>query len=328
MCKKTLVSLIAAIALLAITACYKPSQTGGRSQVELRQEWFPYSGFAGEVSAAKRFAKEQQVDLKIVPGSESVDPIKLVLSGSSDFGVVGSDLLVSAVAKGAPLVAIGVANYKSPTCFLVRSGSGIKGPVDFVGKRVGILAGTNTERVYELMMKRAGVDRTKVTEIHAPFDLQTFVLGQYDVRPAFIYDEPVSLEQQSISYEIIDPSNYGIDFIGTVYFTRRDVIEKKPELVQKLLTTLTKGWSFALSNPDASIQDLVTAFPDLKADRERRSLELAKPYFAGEDSKPLYASPQRWAVMIKGLEEIGVIQPNSVSVDQIWNDSFVRRSYE
>jgi ABC-type nitrate/sulfonate/bicarbonate transport system substrate-binding protein len=80
---------------------------------------------------------------------------------------------VAAVAKGAPLVAIGVANVKSPTCFLVKSNSGIKSPADFVGKRVGILAGTNTERVYQLMMKRAAIDRAKIKEVQVPFELQT-----------------------------------------------------------------------------------------------------------------------------------------------------------
>lgn len=322
---------IVAIAFSA-SSCYKSApqqpQQDHLSVVELRQEWFPYSGFAGEVSAAKRFAKDQQIDLKIIPGSEEVDPIKLVLSGSADFAVVGGDLLVAAVAKGAPLVAIGVINYKSPSCFIVRANSGIKGPADFVGKRVGILPGTNTERVYQLMMKRAGIDRTQIKETPVPFGLQTFILEQYDIRPAFIYDETVSLEQQNISYEVIDPSKYGVNFTGTVYFTRRDVIEQKRDLVQRLVTTLVKGWRFALDNPDAAIQDLVSAYPDLKVDRERRSLELARPYFSGEDGKLLYASPQTWAAMIKGLEEIGVIQPNSVRVEQIWDDSFVRKANE
>lgn len=335
--RRSLVVLVCLVALTFVVAsCTQPGppQPGNPGQssppitVELRQEWFPYAGFAGETSAAKRFAKEQGIDLKVIPGSEEVDPIKLVLSGSAEFGVVGGDLLVSAVAKGAPLVAIGVINYKTPSCFIVRANSGIKTPADFAGKRVGILPGTNTERVYQLMMKRAGVDRAKLKEIPVPFELQTFILGQYDVRPAFIYDETVSLEQQKIPYEVIDPTKYGVNFTGTVYFTRREVIEKKRDVVQRLVNALAKGWEFALSNPDAAIQDLVSAYPDLKAERERRSLELAKPYFSGEGGKPIYASAQTWTEMIKGLEEIGVIQPNSVRVEQVWDDSFVRRIYE
>ena len=215
------------------------------------------------MSASKRFAPDgEKSNSRWFRGAEDVDPIKVVLSKGADFGVVGGDLLVAAVAKGAPLVAIGVVNVKSPTCFLVKAKSGIKSPADFPGKRVGILAGTNTERVYQLMMKRAGIDRSKVKEIQAPFELQTFVLGQYDVRPAFIYDEPVSLEQQSIPYEIIDPAQYGVHFTGTVYFTRRDVLDAKRPLAQALVTTLVKGWAFTIANPDVSISELHGCLPD------------------------------------------------------------------
>src|SRR5690349_2405959 len=140
----TIVLLVAAA--LTLVGCNRDvsSKTGDIETVKLQQEWFPFAGFAGEVAASKRFAGGNGIKLDIVPGAEDVDPIKLVLSKSYDFGVVGSDLLVSAVAKGAPLIAIGAVNYKSPTCFIVRADSKISAPVDFVGKRVGILSGTNT----------------------------------------------------------------------------------------------------------------------------------------------------------------------------------------
>jgi NitT/TauT family transport system substrate-binding protein len=306
----------------------KPTLTRPADDVQLRQEWFPFSGFAGEVSGAKHFAATENINLHVVPGSEEVDPIKLVLSGTADFAVVSGDLLVAAVAKGAPLVAIGVVNYKSPTCFLVRANSGIKSPSDFQGKRVGILTGTNTEKIYQLMMQRAGIERSKVKEIQVPFELQTFILGQYDVRPAFIYDEPVSLEQQGISYEVIDPAQYDVNFIGTVYFTRQDVVRDHADLVQRLVDTLALGWRFALDKPDISVQELVSEFPDLKADRERRSLELGRDYFTGEDGKPLYVSADRWQTMIRGLEEIHAIEPNTVTADQVWNSSFIQHFYD
>lgn len=317
--------LIVAAALSSCTS--KAPQQASLPVVELRQEWFPNANFAGEVSAAKRFAQTERIQLKIVPGAEDVDPIKVVLSGGADFGVVGGDLLVAAVAKGAPLVAIGVANSKSPTCFLVKAKSGIKGPADFPGKRVGILAGTNTERIYQLMMKRAGIDRKKVKEIQVPFELQTFVLGQYDVRPAFIYDEPVSLEQQGIPYEMIDPAKYGVNFTGTVYFTRRDVLETKRPLAEALIKSLVKGWTYTLANADESLSDVLAAYPSLKRDRESRSLQLALPYFSGENGKPLMASAETWQAMISGLEEIGVIAPKAVRVEQVWEPSLVNHAY-
>src|SRR5947209_8108634 len=110
--KISVVLLVFAVALIGCRSSHPPSST--TVTVKLVQEWFPYSGFSGEVTASKRFAKAEGINLEVMPGSEQVDPIKLVLSGSADIGVVSSDLLISAVAKGAPLTGIGVINYKSP----------------------------------------------------------------------------------------------------------------------------------------------------------------------------------------------------------------------
>ena len=130
--------LLVAVALLSACA---PRSNESPQAVTLYQEWFPYAGFAGEVSAARRFAKGEGIALRVAPGAEDVDPVKLVIGGSADFAVASSDLVVAAISKGAPLVVIGVINRTSPTCFLVRADSGIHKPSDFIGRKVGILPG-------------------------------------------------------------------------------------------------------------------------------------------------------------------------------------------
>lgn len=303
-----------------------PSDSTGKAVV-LQQEWFPFAGFAGEVSASKRFAAKNGINLEIRAGSEQVDPIKLVLSGAVQFGVVGGDLLVAAVAKGAPLVAIGVVNENTPTVFLVDDKSDIRGPKDFPGKKVGVLPGTNTERVYQLMMKRTGVERNTVTEVQIPFDLQTFLLKQYDVRPAFIYDETVSLEQKGLKYRVIKPNEFGVVFTGTVYFTTRETLQKDRAAVVQLLQTLIEGWQFALAEPEASIADLVATFPSLDKAREKRALELGKPYFSGSNGFPLQCATEVWKKMLRGLEEVDAIPANGVTVDQVWDPSPLTEAY-
>ena len=71
----------------------------------------------------------------------------------------------------------------------------------------------------------------------------------------------------------------------------------------------------------------MAAYPIAKTQSERRSLQLALPYFSGEHGKPLTASTETWQAMISGLEEIGVISPHSVTVDQVWDPSFVNNAY-
>lgn len=292
--------------------------------IKLQQEWFPYAGYAGECEAV-RFAALENVAIELIPGSESVDPIKLVLSGAADFGVAGADLVIGANAKGAELICIGTINNVSPTCFVVKSDSGIKSPSDFLGKKVGVLPGTNTERVYNLLMSKASVDRSKIKEIPVPFDLQTFVLGQYDVRPAFVYDEPVSLDMKSISYNIIRPADFGVKFVGTVYFTRKDLIAKHPEKVQMLIDFLKKGWQSAIANPKQAIDTLAIQFDGIDKNRELKALERGIPYFSGEGGV-LKSSQDNWQQTISGMEDLGEIPKGKVSIGEILNESFLNKS--
>lgn len=319
----TIVALCAGL----LAACSKsvPDAPSAVQAVSLQQEWIPYSGYAGEVAASRRFAAKNGLQLTVVAGSEQVDPIKLVLAGTAKFGVVGGDLLVAAIAKGAPLVAIGVVNEQSPTVFLVDAQSPIRTPRDFVGQKVGILPGTNTERIYQLMMQRAGIDRATVQEIPVPFDLQTFLLKQYAVRPAFIFDEPVSLEQKKVAYRIIKPE--GVAFLGTVYFTTRDTLTRERPTVVRLLKSLVQGWQFALHAPNEAVADLAASFPEIDRARESRALELGQPYFVGAAGKPLQCNDAAWTTMISGLEELKVIAPKSVTLDQVWAPAALQDAY-
>ena len=325
---KTQLRFVLLLVLLFVSACSKKAaEPASTTTVNLQQEWFPFAGFAGEVSASKRFAARHDLNLRITPGSEQVDPIKLVLAGAAQFGVVSGDLLAAAIAKGAPLVAIGVVNEQSPTVFLVRQDAPIRTPGDFVGKKVGILTGTNTERIYELLMKRQGVDRSKIMEIPIPFDLQTFVLGQYDVRPAFIYDEPVSLEQKGVSFHVIIPKDYGVDFIGTVYFTTKDMVKTQRTTVVRVLQSLVQGWQFALAQPENSIADLVESYPTLDQSREKRALVLGAPYFQGAKGRPLQCESVTWTKMIQALEELHVVSGGAIKVADVWDPTPLDEAY-
>lgn len=298
--------------------------------VNLRQEWFPYSGYAGEALAAAQFASAYGVELKVNAGGETVDPIKTVLARQDDIGVVSGDILMKAVSDGAPLVAIAVVNDISPTCFLAKTSSGIRRPQDFLGRKVGVLKGTNTERVYRVMLKRNNIDAAAIEEIDAPFELNTFILGQYDVRPAFAYDEPVTLAAANVPVSVILPSDYGVQFVGTVYFTRREVIEERRGDVVNALAALISGWKAAITpaGHEPAIAALKAAFPEIDAQRELASLRLAAPYFSGPagSSRPLTVTPSHLEDTLAGLRELGEVKPE-LQVSQFWTEALINEAY-
>jgi ABC-type nitrate/sulfonate/bicarbonate transport system substrate-binding protein len=299
--------------------------------VRLRQEWFPFSGFAGEMLAAKKYASKAGVNLSVQAGGQAIDPIKTVLADQDQLGVVSGDILLTSIAEGAPIVAIGVVNDRSPTCFIVRKDSNIKSIADFRGKRVGVLQGTNTQKIYELLLLRNHVDRGTVKEIDIPFELQTFMLGEYDVRPAFVYDEPITLDRSDFAYEILYPENYGVNFVGTVYFTSRKTLSEKRAPLVATLTALIQGWRDIATNEGRAegIRALKEGFNEIDESREAESLGRGYQYFLGPErsGRPLSVSDGRWQATIAGLEELDVLKKGAVDFPNVWYPQLLDEAY-
>lgn len=287
------------------------TKTTGTAKAMLRQEWFPNSNYAGALFASQEFGKAHNIDIVIEPGSDQIDPVQLVVQGHDTFGDASADKVLAANEKGANLVVIGVVSYNSPTVFLAKQEKGIRTPKDFEGRTVGVLTGTNTEYVYKTLVAKLGLDKSKIKEVEAPFELNTFVTADaYDVRPAYIYDEPVSLDLQNVKYTLIEPKNYGVTFIGTVYFTKRETIERDREMVQNFMFAIADGWTAALKYPDAAIALLKKYDSTIDEKRELLSLKKGMPYFQGKDNKILWAGEDDWQEMVKSLKALGVLKQN------------------
>lgn len=312
--------------VITLFACNNDTQNRELIKVSLRQEWFPNSNYAGALFAKNEFAKEHGLDLTIESGSEQIDPIKLVIQGHNTFGDASADKILIANEKGADLVVIGVVNYNSPTCFLAKEEMKIMTPKDFEGKTIGVLTGTNTEYVYRTLIKKQGLDIQKIKEVEAPFDLNSFVSANaYDVRPAFIYDEPVSLDIQKIKYTIIEPKNYGVRFLGTVYFTKRETVEKNPEIVQSFINAIADGWSAAIKYPERAIDFLKQFDNTIDINRELMSLRKGIDYYRGKNNKILWSDRSDWEEMLKSLQDLGLVK--NVDLSKSIDTTFLQKYY-
>lgn len=301
------------------------TNTSGLDKIDIIQEWFANANYAGEVVAQHKYDSINKIELNIIEGSYEIDPIKMVLTEEAEIGVAGADKVLVANDKGADLVIIGVINPISPVCFISLEGSDINTPEDFKGKKIGVLTGTATEYVYRSMLDKQDINSSELNEIEISFDLNTFINKTYDVRPAFIFDEPVSLDFQDVEYNVIEPSQYGVSFIGTVYFCKREYLENNKELLHRITSTLISGWEDALTNNKEAIDYLKMSFPSIDKKRELASLKKGISYFKGDKSKQLYANMNKWTVMVNSLKRLKVIDD---FYDEEIDYSFVNKYYD
>ena len=314
------------IYLATIFGCNDSNHSTSIENVNLRQEWFTNASYLGEVVAINETDSIFGLEINLIEGADDVDPIKMVISGKDKFGVCGADRIFAANEKGADLVVIGVVNFVNPTCFIALEKFNVTSPKDFEGKSIGVFTGNNTEMVYRTLVRKAGLDKNKLNEIEAPFDLGSFIAGVYDIRPAYIFDETVSLDKEGLKYTVVKPQDFGVYFIGTVYFTERSTINKEPELVQKFVNSIAKGWEIALENPEKALKYLAAYNKTIDINRERASFKAGIDYFRGENGKVLTSDSNKWIEMGNDLIELNVI--NSFDIKNFIDNSFIENYFK
>lgn len=299
---KAVLAAVVIFILFLITGCRSNTKA-----TRLQREWTANAEFAGDVMAAE-VSLQHGIHLEVREGSDLIDPVKEVRTGAADFGVASADRILRENEGGADLLIIAAATYKSPVVFLTQPKAHIQTPRDFHGHTVGIQAGTNTEWVYKTLAAREGLSPNDVKVVESGWGTTNFETGAIDVLAAFDYDEPVQLQMKGIAFEEIWPEKYQVHFIGTVYFTRKQLAQENHKLVQAFVDSLVDGWTRALNQPEEAIQKTGNQFTQMNKEKELKSFIRGKEYFSGEDGRLLYSSPKRWQEMAKSLIALNVIK--------------------
>lgn len=252
------VILIAVSLVLVLRPREQPAQQAFRATLTLK--WLYDPGFAGEMVAVRKgFLNQEGIDLSIQPGGFEIDPIRLVASGSSQFGVTGADSFLIARSRGVPIVAIGSGYIKTGVAYYVHADSNIRTVRDFSGRTVGLQAGQDTETILYAMLGASGVDRSQVRFYPARYDLSPFLQRSVDVWPGYIATQSYTLRQQNVPFRTIRPGDVGLAIPGTVYFTTERFLREHPQEVAGFMRAVRRGWQYTYEHQDEAAE-IVSSF--------------------------------------------------------------------
>lgn len=249
-----LVTICSFIILFYNSNSSKETTINQLAKVSLRLKWLYDPGFAGELIALKNgIFRNNGLDVDIQPGGFETDPIKLVANGSDTFGVTGADSFLLARQNGIPIVAFAAGYIHTAVVFYSHKNQNIQSPPDWKGKRIGVQAGQDTETIYKVLLSKFNISTNDVKEIPIKYDFSQFLNGQVDIWPGYAAGQSFILNQKGIPFNTLKPSDFGVNYLGTVYFTTEKTIREQPELVYKFLKSVIEGWNLAYSNESLAI---------------------------------------------------------------------------
>mgnify|MGYP001345892762 CR=1 FL=1 len=241
------------------------------TKVSVVLDWTPNTNHTGlYVADAKGYYEEQGLDVDIIlPGDAGADA--MIASGNAEFGISYQESITQARVNGVPIVSIAAVIQHNTSGFASPAEKNIKSPKDFEGKVYG--GGWNLpveKAVIQSIMELEGADVNKVefvTTGDGDFFTSTTEGG---IDFAWIYYAWTGIEAELRDFPInmiyVKDYTEKLDYYTPVIATSEQLIEEQPELAEKFMAATSKGYEFAIENPEEAAEILLEAVPEL--DRE------------------------------------------------------------
>jgi putative hydroxymethylpyrimidine transport system substrate-binding protein len=300
MTRLTLVLAVAAALVLA--ACGEKEdalEPSGSKRVELMLDYFPNADHAGIYAAqAEGHFEQAGLDVEIRQPPDPAAPIKQVAAGRVELAISYEPEVLRARDQGLPVVSVGAIVQEPLTSIISLPKARIRGPADLKGKTVGT-AGIDYQSAYlQTILAEAGVSGGSVKERNVGFGLTPALLtGRVDaVLGAFWNYEGTELRLKRKRPQIIRMDDAGVpSYNELVLVANERRLEADADKLRAFIGALSRGTRDLRANPDAAIEGLLEANPDLDAELQRAVVNVTLPLFFPPEGKPYgWQDPAQW----------------------------------
>jgi NitT/TauT family transport system substrate-binding protein len=181
------------------------------------------------------------LDVTIVPGGPNVNNRMLLPIGKLDFFMSANTLQAfDAIAQDVPTLVIAAMFQKDPQVLLAHPGAGIDSLEDL--KRLTLFVSKEGMAGYFQWLKADFGFRDAQVKPYT-FDSQPFIADKKSAMQGYVTSEPYALEKVArIRPVVFLLADHGFNSYSTLIETRRDLIDKKPGLVQRFVDASIIGW--------------------------------------------------------------------------------------
>jgi len=237
-------------------------KTGAPDQVTFLLNWLPEEPIYW-AAIDKGFWAEQNLDVKILRGTGSVDTVTKIGAKKADFGKADVGNLILARAREGVRVKA-VASYQASTVSVVvfRKSSGIKEPKDLEGKSIVTTATSPMLTFWPAFAEAAGIDKSKVELkiVDPSLTRSIFIQGEVDAFFIKLCDVPQVERVAGEPLEFFAYKDYGdLGRYGDVIFAHEDTIAQNPDLVRRFVAGYLKGFRYCLEHP-AEVGEIVKKY--------------------------------------------------------------------
>ena len=289
-------------------------------------DWFPWSNHAGLFIAKDRgyFAAEG-LDVDIHPPADPSTILQTVATGRDDFGINYQTGVMIARQEGVPVVSIAAIVQHPLNSVMTLKSSGITEPKDLAGKTVGWPGIPDNEYLLATMLKSQGMSLKDVELVNVGFDLVPALISKKvdAIVGAYWVHESISAINQGFPVNIMRMEHYGVpDFYELVLVTSEKKIKENPELVQRFVRAVSRGYQDAIADPQGAVELLKRVRPEVDLAIESPGVDLLAPLWNSEQGVFGWQEEKRWVEFAEWMQETGLLKQTG-DVKAAFDNSFV-----
>ena len=283
-----------------------------REPLDYYIDWFPSPQFAGVyVALDKGFYADAGLDVTIRPFAFGQKPAALMEAepAVASIGTVEGYIFLQRRAAGQDLHAFTAVLRESPAGFMTLANSGINGPRDFPGRKIGIHK--YADPLYKWFIARAGV-----TEASAPFqfvgdDVSLLISGKLDVQQGYAIEELVKVRREvgRKAVRFISFKDLGFDAYSQVVYATGTQLKAHEKAQRAFIAATRRGWIYALAHPPEAVDAVCARLtPPLDRTLLADMISSLGTFVYPPNETPLSRmSEAKWSRMEQACVEMGLV---------------------
>lgn len=287
--KKRIVSIIsmALASIMMLSGCGSSKKSEGEEgleKVKVILDWTPNTNHTGiYVAKEKGYFKELGLDVEIIQPSEG-SSLQLVAAGKGDFAITYQEDLTYARTSDSPMPVKAIATIiqHNTSGFASPKEKNIKTVKDFEGKVYGGFGGPSEKAILQAVMEKAGADFSKLTTVDVGTE-DFFIATKNNLDFEWTFEGwtniSAKLRNFDINYIPLRELDERLDYYTPIIASSESTLNEKSDMVKKFMEATSKGYEFAINNPEESAEILVKEVPEIDKDLAVESQKfLAKEY--------------------------------------------------
>jgi len=252
---------LTSLAALA-AALLAPGLASAKEKVNLVLNWVPTADHSPYYYAKSQgWYDAAGIDLTIETGKGSGVSAQRVGAGTSEIGIADMATALLARAKGADLKAVMTVYANSPQGFYWKKSSGIAGPKDFAGKKIGNPPGDASRVMWPAFAKQVGIDPGSVSfvNISPQAKVPSLKSGAIDITSDFYNEHDLKVREFGDDLGFLPWRDIGLNLYGNSIIVNGDFARKHGDLVKAFTQVSQKAFA-------ACVQDIGPCLKALMAE--------------------------------------------------------------